>query len=74
VVALVVGVLAATAGPAPAAPTPTSSSTEKVIVVLRNQLGSTPANKTHIASRRQAAQASQQSVLSRLAGPAPASL
>ena len=73
-VALVVGVLAATAGPAPAAPSPTSSSTEKVIVVLRNQLGSTPANKTHIASRRQAAQASQQAVLSRLAGPAPASL
>jgi hypothetical protein len=73
-VALVAGTLAATVGPAAAAPVAGSSSTEKVIVVLRDQLGATPANRTHVASRPHAARTSQQAVLNRLSGAAPTNL
>ena len=45
--------------------------TEKVIVVLRDQLAATPVNRLHMQARTARADRSQSAVLSRLTGPAP---
>ncbi len=59
----------ATAGPATAAPTATSGAANtSVIVVLRDQLTSLPANRTHVAARRTKLDAAQSSVVSALRG------
>ncbi len=63
--------MALTAGsPVQAAPTPAdptaSTATQSVIVLLRDQLTGTPANRSHVASRRDHARADQATVLNRL--------
>ena len=50
---------------APAAPT-SNSATQSVIVLLRDQLTSTPANRAHVKARRTDARADQGAVLKRL--------
>ncbi len=69
---LLAGTLAATGVPAAAAPPPTAngSATESVIVVLRDQLGATPADKTHAGARASKARSAQQGVLNRVASDA----
>lgn len=52
--------------PAIAAPTVASSATESVIVVLHDQLSSTPASKAHISARKSKATSAQDAVLNRL--------
>ncbi len=47
------------------------SATQKVIVVLRDQLPGTPVSKTNMAPRHRRAVSSQDGVLAHLAGPAP---
>jgi hypothetical protein len=67
---LLVGAPAALA--APSTPSAASGSqTERVIVLLRDQLSSTPANAKHINSRAAAADQSQLRVLARLSGRTP---
>jgi hypothetical protein len=63
--------LAAPASAAPAPASPDTTATESVIVVLADQLGSTPPDKAHLPARAGKAQAAQQSVLSRVTGRAP---
>ncbi|HEX4493140.1 MAG TPA: S8 family serine peptidase [Acidimicrobiia bacterium] len=53
------------------AASPTSTRRERVIVVLADQLASTPASKAHISARASRATSAQDAVLARLAGPAP---
>ena len=61
---------AVSAGAAAAAPSmPTGS--ESVIVILRNQLSSQPANRAHSAARRSQAVGDQSQVLKRLSGSKP---
>lgn len=56
------------AGSAAAAPTPapTGTATESVIVIMANQLTSTPPTRAHIAARRSQANGDQDAVLTRL--------
>ncbi len=61
-----------TASPAPStAAATTDSAPQAVIVVLADQLTSTPADQAHLASRTATARADQAAVLARLAGAAP---
>lgn len=62
--------LAATAHATPA-PTSGGSATESVIVVLRDQLSTQPANRAHVSARKAAARNDQDAVLARLAGSTP---
>ncbi len=62
---------AASTAQAGAEPTASSASTVKVIVVLKDQLTATPADRSHVGRRASAARADQSTVLDRLAGPAP---
>ena len=75
VTTLAVGSLVALASPASAAPPPAGGggdqATESVIVVLADQLASTPPTKANLPTRAGKAHAAQQAVLSRLGGPAP---
>jgi hypothetical protein len=57
-------------GGASAAP-PKAASTEHVIVVLRDQLSSTPAKRTGMSARAKKATSAQDSVLAALGGPRP---
>ena len=66
----VVGLSAAGAAPT-ASPPAASSAAQKVIVVLRDQLASTPANKHNMSPRRARALTAQDTVLGRLSGAAP---
>ena len=50
-----------------AAPTAASTGSESVIVVMHDQLTSTPADRAHVSARRSQAQQDQNSVLDRLA-------
>ncbi len=80
-VAVVAAIAAATAvgvmstpQPATAKPsngTPGSATRESVIVVLRDQLRTQPANRTHVNARRSAAHLAQSRVLRKLTGAAP---
>jgi subtilisin family serine protease len=54
-----------------APPAVSPDAAQKVIVILRDQLSSTPASKTNMTPRRDRALASQDAVLNRLAGSAP---
>ncbi len=65
------GSLTAAASAAPSTPS-ASGSSESVIVVLKDQLGSTPATATHLSARRDRAHAAQSAVLARLTGAKPA--
>ncbi|HEY7050300.1 MAG TPA: S8 family serine peptidase [Jatrophihabitantaceae bacterium] len=60
----------ANAAPKPTSPT-ASNAPENVIVVLRDQLTGTPANRHDMSSRKARATSSQDSVLSKLTGAAP---
>ena len=72
-VLLTAGLSSAHAAPgAPAAAA--SSASQKVIVVLRDQLASTPANKHDMSPRRAKAVGSQNAVLSRLTGGSPSNV
>lgn len=65
------GAASAVGAPRAAAPAAVgTNAAQKVIVILRDQLSSTPANKRDMSPRRQRAVASQDAVLKRLAGPA----
>jgi hypothetical protein len=64
-VGIQVGLPSAAAAPAPA------SGTQKVIVILRDQLASTPVNRTGMSTRTTKADQSQRAVLARLAGAKP---
>src|ERR671921_1123623 len=64
------GLSSANAAPGAAAPAATTAP-QNVIVVLRDQLASTPANKHNMSPRRAKAIGAQNSVLSRLTGSAP---
>jgi subtilisin family serine protease len=70
-----VGLVTALAVPSGAtsagAASPANGKRERVIVVLSNQLASTPASKAHISARATRARSEQDAVLTRLAGPAP---
>jgi hypothetical protein len=52
-------------------PAPASGGSQKVIVVLRDQLSGTPASKKNMAPRRAKARSAQDAVLGDLAGAAP---
>ena len=65
---------AASSAPAAATVSAASGPTVKVIVVLKDQLTATPADKGHVSRRAAAAHADQGTVLGRLAGPAPTNL
>ena len=64
------GVSTADAAPTPS-PTAAANASQNVIVVLRDQLASTPANKHDMSPRRTRATSAQDAVLSRLTGTAP---
>src|SRR5262249_5628328 len=66
----VVGPSAANAAPKPT-PAAAANAPENVIVVLRDQLASPPANKHDMASRRARATSTQDAVLGGLTGAAP---
>jgi hypothetical protein len=57
------------AGAAPPSGTSSSSATESVIVVLKDQLTGTPATSAHVKARKAAAHSAQSNVLAHLAGP-----
>jgi hypothetical protein len=63
--------LAATTNSASGAPVSTSGKSERVIVMLRDQLTSTPANRKNMSARVKKADAAQNAVLARLAGAKP---
>ena len=65
------GVSSANAAPTASA-TDAANASQKVIVVLRDQLASTPASKKNMAPRRARATSSQDAVLRRLSGARPA--
>ena len=64
------GVSSANAAPTPSA-TNAANASQNVIVVLRDQLASTPASKRDMSPRRARATSAQDAVLSRLTGTAP---
>src|SRR6476469_6496639 len=64
------GVSSANAAPTPSA-TIAANASQNVIVVLRDQLASTPASKRDMSPRRARATSAQDAVLSRLTGTAP---
>ena len=61
-------------GSAVAAPQPSASSTERVIVTLADQLPSAPPDRAHQGQRERAARSGQDAVLGRLAGTAPSNV
>ncbi len=64
--------LAVVSGPQTASAAPaTGAKRESVIVVLKDQLHSQPANRKHVGARRSAAHVAQARVLRKLSGPAP---
>jgi len=65
------GLTTATAASPSTSPATASTAPQNVIVVLRDQLASTPANKNDMSSRRNRATSTQNAVLQRLAGSAP---
>ena len=66
----VAGPSAANAAPKPT-PAAAANAPENVIVVLHDQLASTPANKHDMSARRSRATSTQDAVLSNLGGAAP---
>ena len=64
------GVSTADAAPTPS-PAAAANASQNVIVVLRDQLASTPASKHDMSPRRARATSAQDAVLSRLTGTAP---
>src|SRR6478609_5330212 len=64
------GVSSANAAPTPSA-TNAANASQNVIVVLRDQLASTPASKRDMSPRRARATSAQDAVLSRLTGAGP---